>query len=246
MSEDRQELLALAAAGALTPEEMAEVEALMATDPGAAAEYAALLDGVAVLAESVAEPPPAGLRAAVLAAAAAEAAPTTATTPPAAGQPVVAEPAPLAAVVPIHRRRWWIPATAVAAAIVLVVGALVVTRDAEAPTDDVLAAVLDDDGAVTLELAGETGSLRLVKSAEHDATVLVGDGIDMPDADQVLQLWAIEDEQPASMGTFVPDADGHVAMVMEGIEPEGALYAVTVEPEGGSELPTTQPIYGPA
>jgi anti-sigma-K factor RskA len=244
MSEDRQELLALAAAGALTAEEMAEVESLVATDPEAAAEYAALLDGVAVLADSVAEPPPAALRAAVMAAAAAEAAPTA--EPPAAAAPAATRAAPLADVVPIHRRRWWIPATAVAAAIVLVVGALVVTRDADAPTDDVMAAVLDDDDAVTLELAGEGGSLRLVTSAEHDATVLVGDGVDVPVADHVLQLWAIEDEQPASMGTFVPDADGHVAMVMEGIEPHGALYAVTVEPEGGSELPTSAPIYGPA
>ena len=33
---------------------------------------------------------------------------------------------------------------------------------------------------------------------------------------------------------------------MEGTEPEGVLYAVTVEPEGGSEQPTTEPVYGPA
>jgi anti-sigma-K factor RskA len=109
-----------------------------------------------------------------------------------------------------------------------------------------MAAVLDDDDAVTVELDGEAGALRLVKSDEHDATVLVGDGIDAPDPDHVLQLWAIEDSTPSSMGTFVPNADGRVAFVMEGTEPEGVLYAVTVEPEGGSDQPTTQPIYGPA
>ena len=134
-----------------------------------------------------------------------------------------------------------------AAAIVLVVGALVVTRDADAPTDDdMMADVLDDDDAVTVELTGPAGELRLVKSEEHDATVLVGDGIDAPDAEQVLQLWAIADGQPASMGTFVPEVDGHVAFVMEGTEPEGVQYAVTVEPEGGSEQPTSDIVAGPA
>ena len=58
--------------------------------------------------------------------------------------PVDAEPSSppehVAPVVPIHRRRWWMPATAVAAAIVIIGGALVVTRDADAPTDDMMAA----------------------------------------------------------------------------------------------------------
>ena len=76
--------------------------------------------------------------------------------------------------------------------------------------------------------------------------MLVGDGIDAPDDDQVLQLWAIDDDQPASMGTFVPDDDGHVALVMEGTEPEGVVYAVTIEPEGGSEQPTSDHRPGPA
>ncbi len=253
MAEERDELLALGAAGALTPEEAAELERVLATDPQAAARYAEMVDDVTILAESVAEAPPASLRAAVLAAIAAEpqdnalsGAPAAPLPPPTGPAAPPAEPRHVAPVVPIHRRRWWIPATAVAAAIVIVGGALIVTRDADAPSDDMMAAVLDDENAVTVELGGEAGALRLVKSDEHDATVLVGDGVDAPDPDHVLQLWAIEDSEPASMGTFVPDADGHVAVVMEGTEPEGVLYAVTVEPEGGSQQPTTEPIYGPA
>ena len=64
MAEDRDELLALGAAGALTPDETVELDRLLAADPQAAAEYAAMVDDLTVLAESVAEPPPAGLRAA--------------------------------------------------------------------------------------------------------------------------------------------------------------------------------------
>jgi anti-sigma-K factor RskA len=253
MAEDRDELLALGAAGALTPEETAELERLLASDPRAAAAYAELLDDASVLAEAAAEQPPPGLRAAVLGAVAAEAQvaadASEASPSPQPARPPLAPPRPPehpAPVVPIHRRRWWIPATAVAAAIILVVGALVVTRDADAPTDDVMAAVLDDEDAVTVELTGPAGTLRLVKSTEHDATVLVGDGIDAPDTEQVLQLWAIADDQPESMGTFVPGADGHVAFVMEGTEPEGVAYAVSVEPEGGSEQPTGDIVAGPS
>jgi anti-sigma-K factor RskA len=254
MAEDRDELLALGAVGALTPEEAAELERLLASDPEAAADYAALIEDATTLAESVAEPPPATMRAAVLSAIATEAQAGAEEQTPIEARPRAVEPAPLpppqpdvAPVVPIHRRKWWIPATAVAAAIIVVGGALLVTRDADAPTDDeVMAEVLDDDEAVTVELTGEAGALQLVKSQEHDATVLVGDGVAAPAEDEVLQLWAIEDDQPESMGTFLPDADGHVAVLMEGVEPEGALYAVTVEPEPGSDLPTSQPIYGPA
>ena len=108
-----------------------------------------------------------------------------------------------------------------AAAIVIIGGALIVTRDADAPSDDMMAAVLDDEDAVTVELTGPAGELRLVKSEERDATVLVGDGVEAPAEAEVLQLWAIEDGQPASMGTFRPNDDGHVELVMEGTEPEG-------------------------
>ncbi len=252
MAEERDELLALGAAGALTPEESTELERVLAADPRAAEEYAALLDDITVLADSVAEQPPARLRAAVLDAVATEPQageqpePAEIAVPVEPAEPVESPPEHVAPVVPIHRRKWWIPATAVAAAIVIVVGALVVTRDADAPTDDMMAAVLDDDDAVTVELGGGEGDLRLIKSEENDATVLIGDGVDAPDDELVLQLWAIADGQPASMGTFVPDDDGHVALVMNGTEPEDTLYAVTIEPEGGSEQPTSEPVYGPA
>ena len=83
MDEERDELLALGAAGALTPEEAVELERLLAADPQAAAEYAAMLDDVTALAESVAEAPPARLRAAVLEAVAAEAQVGAAAPPPA-------------------------------------------------------------------------------------------------------------------------------------------------------------------
>jgi Anti-sigma-K factor rskA len=213
MDAEREALLALGAAGALTPEESRELERLLESEAAAVETQAGMESEPSVGAPAPPRQP--------------------------ASDPTIAP------VVPIHRRRWWIAATAVAAAIVLVVGALVVTREADAPTDAVMADVLADDEAVTIELTGSLGELQLVKSEEHGATVLVGDSIEAPDAEQVLQLWAIADGEPASMGTFVPEDDGEVAFVMEGTEPEGTLYAVTVEPDGGSEQPTSEPVAGP-
>jgi anti-sigma-K factor RskA len=43
------------------------------------------------------------------------------------------------------------------------------------------------------------------------------------------------------MGTFMPGATGDVAVVVEGYG-DGAEWAVTVEPEGGSDQPTSDPI----
>ena len=92
MADDREELLALGAAGALTPEEAAELERLLAADPEAAAEYAAMLEDITVLADSVAEEPPTRLRAAVLEAVAAE--PRIGADAPPPGEPADAAPPP--------------------------------------------------------------------------------------------------------------------------------------------------------
>lgn len=226
------ELLALGAAGALTADEQRELDRLLAADPAAARQFADLQDASSVLAEAVSEPPPAHLRARVL-----DAVGTGAH--PGAAEPRAAETPGAADVVPIRRRRWMIPATAIAAAVVLVVGGLVIERIADAPTtDEMVAAVLADPQAVTVELGGSIGELHLVKSPAENMTVLMGNDIAPPERDLVFQLWAEHDGEMADMGTFMPTADGEVTMVMDGVSPESTCYAVTIEPAGGSEQPT--------
>ena len=104
--------------------------------------------------------------------------------------------------------------------------------------------MLDDDSAQHVALVGDLSGLTVIRSENEDASAIVGDDIDAGlTGDDVLQLWAIRDGVPTSMGTFTPDAEGHVAAVMEGlVEPPDTIYAVTIEPAGGSPQPTSDPV----
>ena len=133
-----------------------------------------------------------------------------------------------------------VPATAAAAVVMLLVGGLIFRNVADAPADR-MADVLNDDNAVTIPLDGLLAGLRVVTSDREDAAVLDGSGLERPDAGMVFQLWALHDDGMVGMGTFTPTETGEVAMVIEDAGDESD-WAVTVEPEGGSEQPTSDPV----
>jgi anti-sigma-K factor RskA len=253
--EDVLDLLALGAAGALSEEEYSALDELLAADPDLAREYGELQTSVATLAEASSEAPPPQLRASVLDAITGvdqlprhEATGATDDTIGASDQEEAVPAAPEhhrpSNVVPIHHRRWMVPATAAAAVLMLLVGGLIIRNDADAP-GDLMADVLNDDDAVTIQLDGSLAGLRLVSSDRENAAVLMGSGLQPPDSGMVFQLWAIRDEQKIGMGTFMPAATGEVALVVEGAG-DGSEWAVTVEPEGGSDQPTSDPVaYSP-
>ena len=54
---------------------------------------------------------------------------------------------------------------------------------------------------------------------------------------RVYQLWAVHGDTPTSAGV-IKDLQAGAAMA---IPSEGTTVAITVEPEGGSEQPTTAP-----
>jgi anti-sigma-K factor RskA len=56
------------------------------------------------------------------------------------------------------------------------------------------------------------------------------------------QAWYIADGQPASAGTMSADADGNIIASGMSPMPGTAVVAVTVEPAGGSDQPTSDPI----
>jgi anti-sigma-K factor RskA len=55
---------------------------------------------------------------------------------------------------------------------------------------------------------------------------------------QVYQIWAIHDETPVSAG-LLEDTDDGAAMAMPSA---GTQVAITIEPAGGSQRPTSEPI----
>ena len=106
----------------------------------------------------------------------------------------------------------------------------VALAEINAASDVQRAKVSMDDATATLVWSGELG-----KSA------LLVDGLGSLPADKVYELWYIGEQGPVSAGTFSA-ANGTTWRVLDGAMSAGDKVGVTVEPQGGSEQPTTDPI----
>jgi anti-sigma-K factor RskA len=237
MGDDQlRELLALEAVGALTETEWAELDAAIEDRPDLRAELESLRGAAATLADAVSEPPPSQLRARVL--------DTIAATPQ--EPPLPSAERPVAPVVPItaaRRHRWVRWGAVAAAAAAAIIAVLVVSPWSGDSTQDQVAAVLDAPDARTIELTGELTGLRLVHSAAVGDTVLDGQAITAPEGTDVFELWRILGSAPeAVVREFRPNDDGTVSVLMQGVDPGDDIFAVTIEPEGGSDQPTSEPI----
>jgi anti-sigma-K factor RskA len=237
MNPRTDELIALAALGELTPDETAELDAAVAADPGLAAELAEALTSAAMLQAGPVEQPPARLRASVLGAIAGVEQDSTV--------PSVVTPLPGAAddgtswvthTKPPRRRRF-APLLAAAAVLVLVAGGVIIATG-DRGGDDPIAAVIEADDADSLAVTGAIGDLELVYSAREDAFVLVGESLTPAPTDSTYQVWLVDDGGATPVGTFEPDSDGDVAMRADGFDPTGSTIGITVEPVGGSDVPT--------
>ena len=95
-----------------------------------------------------------------------------------------------------------------------------------------------------VELGGagtEQGARAELLTLEGDRAVLVVEDMPPVPADKTYQIWVIEDDVPKPSGLFKP-AEGTVAAVVEHPIDEADVVAVTVEPEGGSPKPTSEPM----
>lgn len=105
-----------------------------------------------------------------------------------------------------------------------------------------VAAVLAADDAQTVHgtVAGG-GSGSVVVSRERAEAVVVASGVGQPPSGTTYQLWAIGQEGAQSRGLITPDSQGAAGDVVPWPEDATAL-GMTVEPEGGSEQPTSDPV----
>jgi anti-sigma-K factor RskA len=71
----------------------------------------------------------------------------------------------------------------------------------------------------------------------------VGDAFPPLDASQNYQLWAISESGEATSLGLLPPEDGVPRTKVEFDGSNAVRIAVTVEPAGGSEQPTTEPVY---
>jgi hypothetical protein len=245
--DELRDLLALAAVGALSDEEQREVDAALEGRPDLLGELAGLREVATTLADAVSDAPPPELRSRLLDVIAetpqlpgdTPAEPMTQAEPEPEPEPAP-EPAPVVPIASARRRRWVSVGAIAAAVIALLVGVLVVSPWNESSESDQIAAVMESDDAVQIPMAGELAGLTITHSPSEKAAVLTAEDVPVPEGDRVYELWAIRHGTPERFATFRPDDDGTLSVYAPGLDPATAdQWAITEEPSGGSEAPTT-------
>lgn len=85
-----------------------------------------------------------------------------------------------------------------------------------------------------------TSNVRLSNSC--GAAIIELTDVGQLPADKTYQLWIIAGDQPRSVETMLPDANGTMPVVVTALQVGDTLLGVTVEPAGGSTQPTTAPV----
>lgn len=226
MSSDIHALSGAYAVDALDDIERAQFERHLAECDACRAEVDSLREASALLAESAAAAPPAGLRARILADIE-----TVRPLPPVVA-PVVSLP---------ERRRRRFPALVAAAAVVTLIGVggavwqpwsddtsqtvSATQRVLQAPDAEVLTQELDNGAVVTL-----------TRSKELNQAVLVTEDMPAPDEGTVYEVWLQHDDVMVPAGLM--DQPGSATVLLKGDPATANGAGITVEPEGGSEEPT--------
>lgn len=244
------ELAAAYALDALEPAERARFEA--EASPEALEEARQLADTAALLAADEVAPPP-SLRASVLDAIAREPqrdeastdARPTASAPSVDAEPGASAPVPLGAAERRARARWR-PArvlAAVAAGSALLLGGVAIgTQLGGESQQEALGALVVASDAQRSEVELADGSVAtVVWSPEREQSAILFDGLPTAPAGSTYQAWFIDETGARSAGLF--DAgSASTAFLLEGELSAGAAIGVTIEPAGGSEAPTSDPI----
>lgn len=228
---DAWDLLPAYALDAVDDLERRAVERLLESDPDARRaldEYRDVVAAFAVEAE-----PPAHVRDAVMA--------RVAGAPQVAARPTTGAPARPAA---RPGRRWGLVAAAAAAMVAVAVPTTIAVQEhresvrLEAQADRVAQMLADPDARlVTAPVEGGGEATALVSG---DDVLVSAEGMPAPGEGHDWQLWIVADDAPVSAG-LMPAASGGVsrALVEGGA---GHVVAVTLEPAGGSDQPTTDPV----
>lgn len=86
------------------------------------------------------------------------------------------------------------------------------------------------------------GTATLVWSNELQRSAVVLDGVTSLPGDKTYELWYINESGAVPAGTVDATGSGPVTKVLHGEMREGDTIGITIEPAGGSESPTTDPI----
>ena len=96
-----------------------------------------------------------------------------------------------------------------------------------------------DDSAHLAVPVADGGSLELMYSREQQAMIVQPAGLEALPAGRAYQLWMIEGDDITSAGML---EDSESPMMHSGAIPQDVTIGLTIEPAGGSEQPTMEPI----
>jgi anti-sigma-K factor RskA len=143
-----------------------------------------------------------------------------------------------------RRRRWGVGLTAVAAAAAIAVPTTIAVqvtadRDRLREQGEIVSEMLVDPDASILRGTVEGGGQASVLVADDDM-FFRADDLPEPAPGRAYQLWVVAEDGSVSSVGVLSVRDGETASLVQGVE--GIGMAVTVEPEAGSEQPTTDPV----
>ncbi|MBY9076650.1 anti-sigma factor [Nocardioides sp. WL0053] len=230
MSTDLHTLSGAYALHALSSEEAEEFQKHLDACPACRQEVKELQQAAAQMGASEAIRPPAHLKARVMAAA--------------DQMPQMPPRVSRSNVIEVPRGRWGARLLAAAAAVVVIVAGVVgigVLQSEDEPSTRLASGVVEvfqaeDAHTATMDTANG-GKISVATSPSLNQMAVDTDELPALDDKHVYQLWAIEDGAIASVGVLEPEKGAF--MDMPGPKTE---VAITIEPAGGSQQPTTDPI----
>jgi anti-sigma-K factor RskA len=218
--EATHDLTAAYALDALDAHDQERYEEHLATCERCRDELAGLRDPAAMLAYGVESPaPPAELRSRILDAARAE----------------------RSNVVPIRRR---LPAAlgtvaAVAATVAIALGLWATSVSDELDRERSVVAILADPRATSIPLEGASGRVVVTDTGE---AALVVSGLASAPKGKTYEIWVVEGGRTLPAGVFEAKRERDVVRLTRPVPP-GSGVAVTVEDDGGTDAPTSDPIF---
>jgi len=119
-------------------------------------------------------------------------------------------------------------------------------QSSQGQVEDLQAQVRDAEAqqTQTVQLSGtwaNQGADAEVASISDNTIVLVADNLPSVPEGQTCQIWVIKGDAPEPSGLFQPGGTETAAPITTPIK-KGDTIAVTVEPAGGSEQPTSDPV----